>query len=295
MMNDGNDEPIGSNLGGMKMTDERPQPPTDDDSTQYRCGGAVPPSPAAIILAAGHAKRMKSDLVKVLHEVCGRPMLGWVVDACKNSGCTPIYIVVGHQGDQVRKAFAADPEIQFVEQTERLGTGHAVQQTEAMLKDFVGDVIVLAGDGPLIRTETLTTLLQRHRERGAVASLATSVIDDPSGYGRICRNESGEFTAIVEEKDASESQRKIHEVNPSYYCFDAKTLFEALRKVSNANASGEYYLTDVLGILHSEGKAIAVFDAVLPEDVLSVNTPEQLSEVSDLLSKRGSARQEAVS
>jgi len=286
---------VGETLRRAKMTDENAQPQPADDPPQYRCGGAIPPSPAAVILAAGQAKRMKSDLVKVLHEVCGRPMLAWVVDACNNAGCTPIYIVVGHQGEQVRKAFEGDPEIRFVEQTERLGTGHAVQQAESMLKDFIGDIIVLAGDGPLIRTETLRTLLQNHRELGAVASLATSVVDDPTGYGRICRNEAGEFSAIVEEKDASKSQREIHEVNPSYYCFDAKTLFEALRKVSNVNASGEYYLTDVLGILHSEGKTIAVFDAVPPEDVLSVNTPEQLSEVSNLLSKRRSARQEAVS
>jgi len=266
-----------------------------DASEKGVCGGGVPTPPRAILLAAGQSKRMKSDLVKVLHKVCGRPMLSWVLDACKAVGCDPIYVVIGHQGDEVRRVYADDPSVKFVEQRERLGTGHAVQQVEPWLREFEGDVIVLAGDGPLIRASTLRALLERHRAAGAAASLATSTIDDPSGYGRIDRDEAGEFEAIVEEKDATETQRRIREINPSYYCFRSPDLFESLRAVSNTNASGEYYLTDVLAILRSKGRRVAVADAAPPEDVLSVNTPEQLEAVSAILSARLAAAQEAES
>ncbi len=261
--------------------------PQGDDATEFVCGGGLVAPPAAVILAAGQAKRMQSDLVKVLHDVCGKPMLGWVIDACKAAGCDPVVVVVGHQGEQVREAFADDPVVKFVEQTERLGTGHAVQQAEGLLGDFAGNVIVLGGDGPLIRTSTLRALLETHAAVGAAASLATSVIANPTGYGRIVRDgESGEFVAIVEEKDATEEQRGIGEINPSYYCFEAMGLFKALGRVSNANASGEYYLTDVLAILKAEGARVNVLDTVPAADVLSINTPEQLAEVAGLLEKR---------
>ncbi len=180
--------------------------PQGDDATEFVCGGGIPVPPAAVILAAGQAKRMKSDLVKVLHDVCGKPMLAWVIDACKAVGCDPVVVVIGHQGEQVREAFANDPVVKFLEQRERLGTGHAVQQAEELLGDSAGNVIVLGGDGPLIRSSTLRALLDTHGASGAVASLATAVIADPTGYGRIVRDEAtGEFAAIVEEKDATEA------------------------------------------------------------------------------------------
>jgi len=240
----------------------------------------------AIILAAGRATRMKSDLVKVLHLVCDRPMVAWIIDACREIQCQPIHLIVGYQADRVEGAFADQNDLRFVEQKEQLGTGHAVQQAEPLLKDFVGDVIVLGGDGPLIRGSTLKVLLETHRSTGASATLATSVIDDPTGYGRIVRDDQDRFQAIVEEKDTNDEQRAIHEINPSYYCFRGEDLFRTLPQVGCNNANGEFYLTDVLGVLREEGKRIEVVPAVEPEDVLSINTPEQLAEVSALLDQR---------
>jgi len=259
----------------------------------FRCGGGVPAPPVAILLAAGQSKRMRSHLVKVLHEVAGRPMLAWVIDACKTIGCDPVYVVIGHQGEQVRESFGDDPVVRFVEQKERLGTGHAVAQTEEAMRDVDGDVIVLAGDGPLIRAATIQTLLQAHRDSGADGSLATSVIKNPGGYGRIIRDEKGEFLGIVEEKDATDAQHEVCEINPSYYCFKSPVLFDTLKKISNQNASGEYYLTDVFSILRSEGKRVTIVDAVPAEDVLSINTQEQLTEVSEIMESRLAAVEEA--
>jgi len=265
----------------------------DGQGEGARCGGGLPAPPAAILLAAGQSKRMRSDLVKVLHEVAGRPMLAWVIDACKAVGCAPVCVVIGHQGEQVRERFGSDCGIRFVEQKERLGTGHAVAQAGEVMRDVAGDVIVLAGDGPLIRAATLRALLDAHRESGADGSLATSVIENPSGYGRIIRDEKGAFLRIVEEKDATEGERGVCEINPSYYCFRAPVLFDALGKISNENASGEYYLTDVFSVLRSEGKRVTVVDAVPAEDVLSINTQAQLAEVSEIMESRAAAVEEA--
>lgn len=240
----------------------------------------------AVILAAGQSKRMASDLVKVLHPVADRPMVAWVIDACLQAGCESVYLVVGHQADKVRTAFGKERCVHFVEQLERLGTGHAVMQTSEALAEFEGDVFVLAGDGPLIRAATLRKLLEAHRKSGAAATLATAVVDDPAGYGRIVRDGQGRFQAIVEHKDASEAQRAIREINPSYYCFRAESLFAALGKLTNKNASGEYYLTDALEILLKTGHAVEVVSVVESGDVLSINTQEQLAQVDTLLRAR---------
>lgn len=241
---------------------------------------------AAIILAAGRSKRMKSDLVKVLHPVCDRPMVQWVVEACRAAGCGRIILVVGFQGDMVRDAFAGQDDVEFVEQAQPLGTGHAVMQAESMLKDFDGDLLVLAGDGPLIRAETLGRLLKTHRQTGAAATLGTARIADPAGYGRIVRDAQGRFDRIVEDKDATPDEKRLNEINPSYYCFDARRLFAALHRLTNANASGEYYLTDVCAILRGDGTTVEVVDAVSADEVHSINTVEQLDFVSSILAKR---------
>jgi bifunctional UDP-N-acetylglucosamine pyrophosphorylase/glucosamine-1-phosphate N-acetyltransferase len=177
-------------------------------------------------------------------------------------------------------------------QMPQLGTGHAVDQArELFARGELGDeVLVLCGDGPLIRPHTLQVLLDTHRESGAAATLATAVIADPSGYGRIERDAHGSFRRIVEQKDATPEQLKINEINPSYYCFRTADLFDALRRVTNQNASGEYYLTDVFELLLRDGKRVSVVDAVPPEDVLSVNTPEQLAEVSRILEGRSASQ-----
>ena len=171
----------------------------------------------AVILAAGKGTRMQSDLPKVMHEVADRPMLHWVVDACRAAGATRIVVVVGFKGELVRASLAGASDIEFVEQTEQLGTGHAVDQARpAFATTPDHDVFVLCGDGPLIRPETLHTLLQTHRSAGADATLATAIIKDATGYGRIVRDADGGFSRIVEQKDATPEQLEICEVNPSY-------------------------------------------------------------------------------
>jgi CTP:molybdopterin cytidylyltransferase MocA len=195
-------------------------------------------SPIAIILAAGKGTRMKSDLPKVVHPVGGRPMVCAVVDACVAVGCSRVVAVVGHMQEKVREALASyGARIAFAVQQPQLGTGHAVQCAREAMGAFAPttDVLVLCGDGPLIRPETLRELLDRHRSARAAATLATAIIDDPTGYGRIDRDAQGRFRAIVEHKHATESQRAIREVNPSYYCFQAGPLFAALGEVKRTN------------------------------------------------------------
>lgn len=229
---------------------------------------------------------MQSDLPKVLHPVAGRAMIHWVLDACEQAGVSRSVVVIGHQAERVRAELAARDRVSFVEQTEQLGTGHAVMQAEAAFSDFDGDVLVLCGDGPLIRPETLNQILKVHRETAAAATLATAILDDASGYGRIVRDEQGTFAAIVEDKDATAEQLKIKEVNPSYYCFDAESLFSALAKTDNHNAKGEYYITDVFSILRAADQTVSVIAAVPSEDIYSINTPSQLAEVDTILRDR---------
>jgi len=247
---------------------------------------APPDSPIAVVLAAGKGTRMKGDLPKVTHPVGGRPMVCAVVDACRAAGCTRIIVVVGYKQEMVRQALSGCPEVEFAVQDQQLGTGHAVLCAEQALGPALGPVIVLAGDGPLIRAQTLRMLLKKHRDAGAAATLATAVIDDPTGYGRILRDAAGRFTAIVEHKNATEAQRRIREINPSYYCFNRDDLFAALRQVDRNPQSGEYYLTDTLALLLKLGKRVEVAPGVPPEDVLSINTPEELAAVDRLYRAR---------
>lgn len=245
------------------------------------------PAPAAIILAAGKGTRMKSDLPKVLHEVAGKPMVWWVVQACKEAGADLCVVVVGYKGELVREALAGEEGVAFVEQTEQLGTAHAAQMAEPVFADrAVSDIFVLAGDGPLIRGKTLARLLEVHRRTGAASTLATSVIEDPTGYGRIVRAADGGFSAIVEQKDATPEQLTINEVNPSYYCFRGDLLFKSIDQVGSNNSQGEYYITDCPGLLKRQGQTVTVVDAVPPEDVLSINTLDQLAEVDRILQAR---------
>src|ERR1043165_2302237 len=172
---------------------------------------------------------MNSDLPKVVHKVAGQPMVRWVVEACRESGADPIVLVIGHGGETVKHIFTGDDsDIRYVMQDKQLGTGHATLCAKPMLQDFVGDLLVLAGDGPLIRAATIRTMHRKHVETKAAATLATSVIPDPTGYGRIVRDDSNRFGAIVEHKNATETQRNIHEVYPSYACFNSKLLFQML-------------------------------------------------------------------
>jgi len=241
---------------------------------------------AAIILAAGKSTRMKTDKPKVLHGLCGRPMLGHVLGACRAAGIDRFFIVVGFAKDQIIHAYEAEPGMHFVEQAEQKGTGHAVSMCLDAFKGFTGDVVVIAGDMPMIRPETLRTLVQSHRAAGAAASLATTVLEDPAGYGRIVRDPAGEFERIVEHRDCTDDQRVIREVNPSYYCFDAESLFGALPKVTPNNAKGEYYITDVLEILLKAGQRVRAATHVPPEDAVGINSRADLAAVAKVMQRR---------
>jgi bifunctional UDP-N-acetylglucosamine pyrophosphorylase/glucosamine-1-phosphate N-acetyltransferase len=240
----------------------------------------------AVILAAGKSTRMKSRRAKPLHEICGQPMLEWVLRACFDAGVTRVLVVVGHGKDEVISRFGRDKRIHFVEQTEQLGTGHAVRVCESELKKHSGDVFILAGDGPLIRGQVLRTLLETHRSEKAAATMATAVLDDPTGYGRIVRDDAGEFIEIVEEADCTPDQRAIREVFPSYYCVKSEELLLALSKLTNDNAKREYYLTDIFAILRKAGKKVVAVQAVAAEDTLSVNTRAQQAEVDCIMQER---------
>lgn len=256
---------------------------------------AMSNSLSAVILAAGKGTRMQSDLPKVAHEVAGVPMVLWVARACAAAGCSRIVVVVGYEQDTVRACFENGwPDdlapVEFCVQDEQKGTGHAVMCAEPLLTSEASAsgnaTFVLAGDGPLLRAETLDALHTLFRERDAAGAMATAVLDDPSGYGRIIRDNDGRFARIVEQKDASDMELAIREVNPSYYCFDTKRMFECLREVTPSGASGEYYVTDVPALMLAAGERVEVVDAVPAEDILSINTPEQLAVVDAVMRGR---------
>jgi len=197
-----------------------------------------------------------------------------------------MYVVVGYGGEQVRQYFADAKDIVWVEQQEQLGTAHAVLCCREHLKNFDGQTLILCGDGPLIRTEVLQSLIESFRGGNNAAVLATAMLDDPTGYGRIIRDQSGHIKAIVEHNDCTDEQRKIKEVNPSYYLFNNKILFEALTEVRPDNVKSEYYLTDALAIILGEGCTIAAVTAVRPEEAMGVNDRQQLSVIAKIMQQR---------
>ncbi len=246
---------------------------------------------SAILLAAGKATRMKSDKVKVLHEICGRPMLSYVLDACRAVGVKRLYVVIGHDRERVMETYKGDGDITWVVQHEQKGTGHAVQVCQPQMEAEGGSgaddhVFVLGGDGPLIRGETLKALAERHVGTGAAVTLATSMLENPTGYGRILRDPAGNVVGIVEQNDATAEQRAIKEVNPTYWMFRTADLFEALAHVKPNNKKGEYYLTDTLGILKGMGKRLEAVASVPAEDVLSINTRSELADVARVMQQR---------
>ncbi len=230
-----------------------------------------------IVLAAGQGTRMKTDLPKVLCRAAERPLLDYVLDALTAAGVTQQVIVVGYRGELVRAAVANRPQTECVEQTERLGTGHAVRCCLPQITRHRGPVVIVAGDSPMIQASSIRELLAEFRRRQAAALLGTLHKTDPTGLGRIVRDAQGQFTGIVEEKDATPAQRAITEVNMSTYVFDAESLVLALGQLTNNNRQGEYYLTDCPGILLAAGREVAALPVLKPCEALSVNTPEELA------------------
>ena len=240
----------------------------------------MPTHAAAIVLAAGKGTRMKSDLPKVLHKVCGLPMVEHVVRALRGAGVQRIVVVVGHGGEAVQEALGAT--VEYAWQREQLGTGHAVQCAADALLGHEGPVVVASGDAPLVDAAAMRALLDAHGARAL--TVAAAVLEDPHGYGRIVRDAEGKLTGIVEQKDASEAQRAIREINAGLYAFDGRVLFSLLPRLRNANAQGEYYLTDLVAMAAADGLAVAAHlaDAALLQ---GVNDRWQLSEVEALLRK----------
>lgn len=239
----------------------------------------------AVILAAGKGTRLKSERPKVLHEICGRPMLAYVIDACREAGVTECVVVVGHGQDQVIAAFDGQCGLTWVEQSPQLGTGHAVMVCREHLGRFE-HVLVLCGDGPLIRAETLRTLLERHVAERSAATLATAVLEDPTGYGRIWRDAAGQLLGIVEHGDCTAEQREIREVNPSYYCFRVAELMPTLDAIRPNNVKNEYYITDCLALLIGGGRKVVAITSVPPEDMYSINSRQELGLVNQVMRQR---------
>src|SRR4030067_1172563 len=226
---------------------------------------------ATIILAAGKGTRMKSDLVKVLHPLIGLPMLSYPIElSLNNINAQKTIVVVGHQADQIQERFK-DLKIDFAIQKEQLGTGHAVLQAIPFLQSFSGTVLILCGDVPLVRRETLRSFIDTYRENGSTLSVLTAVVEDPFGYGRILRNPEGWLEKIVEEKDASEKERMVREINTGIFCVKASFLKEGLREIGKENAQGEYYLTDLVEIAKKKGVRCTAHIVADLSEVMVVN------------------------
>lgn len=227
---------------------------------------------------------MKSDLYKVLHPVCGKPMVEHVVDHVIGIGADKIVTIIGHGAEMVEGTLGDKSE--YALQAEQLGTAHAVQQAESKLGDLEGVTLVVCGDTPLIKSETMQSLLDRHTKTNAKATILTANADDPTGYGRIIRDENGNVLRNVEHKDATAEERKVTEINTGTYCFDNRALFEALKKVKNDNAQGEYYLPDVISILKDENALIAAYVTDDFSETIGINDRVILSEAEAVLRRR---------
>lgn len=253
--------------------------------------------PIAVVLAAGRGTRMGGDLPKVLFEAHGKPLVRWVLDALEAAGITDRIVVIGYRGELVESALADLPGLSFAVQHEQRGTGDAVAAAANLIRTRVSadpphtrrPIVIVCGDSPMLRPASVTGLVRRFHEQGASCLLGTAVTDDPTGLGRIVRDPAGRFVKIVEQKDATESERTIREVNMSTYVFEAGDLLRALARLEPDNAAGEYYVTDCPGILLAEGRTVEAVACLDASEALSVNTPEQLAAVAAALKNREAA------
>ena len=240
----------------------------------------------AVVLAAGKGTRMKSDKPKVLHTLAGDPLLTHVLETARAAGIGRTVVVVGHQAERVRETCQA-ADLEFVIQEPQLGTGHAVQMAEPALREG-GWTVVLAGDVPLLRTETLSRLVKDTRDSGAAVAVLTCVVDDAGAYGRIVKDAQGNFLKIVEARDASPDELAIGEYNSGVYCYQTDRLRVALAELNTDNDQGEYYLTDTIGWLVARGEKVSTVETDDPDEVVGINTVDELAAAEKLfLERRG--------
>jgi bifunctional UDP-N-acetylglucosamine pyrophosphorylase / glucosamine-1-phosphate N-acetyltransferase len=237
----------------------------------------------AIVMAAGKGTRMKSDLPKVLVPVCGRPMIDYLLDTLASAGLERVVVVVGYRSELVREHLANRPGIEFAEQAEQLGTGHAVMMCREQLANHNGPVLIVAGDSPLAQRASIDKLFAEFEKTQPACLLGTTHKDEPRGLGRIVRDAEGRFQAIVEEKDATAEQRAITEVNMSCYLFQAADLLFALDRIRADNAQKEYYLTDCPSVLKRAGRPVEALPVLKSVEALSINTVEELAIVERVM------------
>lgn len=237
----------------------------------------------AVILAAGKGVRMKSALPKVLHPILGKPMVSYVIDACRKARVDRTLLVIGHKADLVQETLGEN--IEYVLQKQQMGTGHALMTAAQSLKGFHGTILLLAGDTPFLTGPLLKKMIQKHIRSHAAATMMTAIVDPPPAYGRIVRDNSGKVQRIVEERDASPAEKKITEVNTSHYCFDAGTVIPLLSKIKSNNDQGEYYLTDIIKILVEAGGRVETIKSKDPMVLMGINSRADLARANTYFKK----------
>ena len=243
---------------------------------------------AVVIMAAGKGTRMKDpSKAKVMYEVLGKPMVHYVVDLAKMLKVSRVIVIVGYQCDTVIQYLQnSHTNVEIAVQAEQLGTGHAIMQAEEMLKDFTGDVVVLSGDVPLLTADSMQELIDHHHQTAASATILTADFADPTGYGRIIRNSDGSVKKIVEHKDATEKERQVKEINSGIYVFNGQRLFDGLKHITPQNVQNEYYLTDVFEYFWKRQWKVSALKTLHVEEIIGVNTVNQLEEVKQVLLAR---------
>ena len=245
-----------------------------------------------LVMAAGLGTRMKSKRAKVLHELAGRPLIAHVVGTARSLDPQTILVIVGHQAEEVEQAALAEVGelASFAVQAKQRGTGDAVESARKQLENSGSLIVLLSGDVPLIRTETLRKLIEHHRATAAACTILSVRLENPTGYGRVIRNDQGAFEKIVEQKDASDEERQVREINSGIYCFESGDLYEALKRVEPKNQQGEYYLTDVCEILNTSGRKVEVFLHTDAREVSGINTRAELAEFENLIRRNAIRR-----
>jgi UDP-N-acetylglucosamine diphosphorylase/glucosamine-1-phosphate N-acetyltransferase len=241
---------------------------------------------ASVILAAGKGTRMKSDLAKVLHPLCGKPMLHYSIALAREIGSEKIVSVVGHQAETIKKTFS-DRDLIFALQKEQLGTAHAVMQARDALHDFEGTVVILCGDVPLLLPATVKALVAYHHSHNASLTVLTALLPNPESYGRVIKGEGNTVLKIVEARDATEKEKKIKEINTGIYCAESRFLFHALDRIGKDNAQGEFYLTDIFEIAERENRTALSFVIDDPVEAMGINTASELKKANHIMEKRG--------